>query len=131
LRILAEFTVLESLIQESPTKRREFLSHFAKGVSAAAVSGAAGELFARRDDTASAASPKLQRVAISTWSFHNYFPVTRDEDFKGSGESLKLVDFPEMVADRYHVHTMEFVAPHFESTDPAYLNELKTRLAKV
>ena len=43
---------------------------------------------------------------------------------------LKLVDFPEMVADRYHVHTMEFVAPHFESTSPSYVNELKARLAK-
>jgi sugar phosphate isomerase/epimerase len=43
---------------------------------------------------------------------------------------LKLVDFPEMIADRYHVHTMEFVAPHFESTSPSYLKELKARLAK-
>jgi sugar phosphate isomerase/epimerase len=102
-----------------------------KGLTAAAVcSGAGGLLFAAQSKSGAAASPKLERVCISSWSFHNYFASTREKDFQLSGEMLKLVDFPEMVADRYHVHTMEFVAPHFESTSPSYLNELKARLAK-
>ena len=99
-------------------------------MAAAAVCGGAGELLLAQKKGESSASPKLERVCISTWSFHNYFSTTREKDFHLAGEMLKLVDFPEMVADRYHVHTMEFVAPHFESTSPGYLNELKVRLAK-
>jgi sugar phosphate isomerase/epimerase len=101
-----------------------------KGLAAAAVSSGASDLLFAQEKGGSSASPKLERVCISTWSFHNYFSTTREKDFHLSGEMLKLVDFPEMIADRYHVHTMEFVAPHFESTSTAYLNELKTRLAK-
>ncbi|HJT01421.1 MAG TPA: TIM barrel protein [Terriglobales bacterium] len=101
-----------------------------KGLAAAAVSSAAGNLLVAEKKSGSSASPKLERVCISTWSFHNYFSTTREKDFHLPGEMLKLVDFPEMIADRYHVHNMEFVAPHFESASTAYLNELKQRLAK-
>jgi sugar phosphate isomerase/epimerase len=100
------------------------------GLAAAAVSSGVGDLLFAHKRGESSASPKLERVCISTWSFHNYFSTTREKDFHLSGGMLKLVDFPEMIADRYHVHTMEFVAPHFESTSPSYLNELKARLAK-
>jgi len=41
---------------------------------------------------------------------------------------LGLLDFPEMVADQYDVHNLEFVAPHFASTEPAYLQEIKAKL---
>jgi hypothetical protein len=101
-----------------------------KGLAAAAVSSGAGNLLVAEKKSGSSASPKLERVCISTWSFHNYFSTTREKDFHLPGEMLKLVDFPEMIADRYHVHNMEFVAPHFDSASTAYLNELKQRLAK-
>ncbi|HSB76468.1 MAG TPA: TIM barrel protein [Terriglobales bacterium] len=101
-----------------------------QGLAVAAVSSGAGELLFAKQPKDSAASPKLDRVCISSWSFHNYFSSTREKDFQLPGEMLKLVDFPEMVADRYHVHNMEFVAPHFESTSPSYLQELKVRVAK-
>jgi sugar phosphate isomerase/epimerase len=101
-----------------------------KGLAAAAVSSGAGNLLVAEKKSGSGASPKLERVCISSWSFHNYFSTTREKDFHLPGEMLKLVDFPEMIADRYHVHNMEFVAPHFESASTAYLNELKQRLAK-
>ena len=39
-------------------------------------------------------------------------------------------DFPEMIADRYKVHNLEFVAPHFASVEPAYLQELKANLVR-
>jgi sugar phosphate isomerase/epimerase len=74
--------------------------------------------------------PKRQRIAISTWSFHNYFQPTRSADFSLPGRALVLLDFPEMVADQYKVHNLEFVAPHFSSFEPAYLLELKSRLKR-
>lgn len=40
------------------------------------------------------------------------------------------MNFPEMLADRYKVHAMEVVAPHFASTDAGYLAEFKKRLER-
>jgi len=35
-----------------------------------------------------------------------------------------------MMADRYRVHHLEFVASHFASTEPAYLDELRSQLIR-
>lgn len=72
------------------------------------------------------APSKLDRIGISSWSFHNHFETTRDSSV--SAPVLALLDFPEMIADRYKVHNLEFVAPHFASLEPAYLDELKASL---
>lgn len=78
----------------------------------------------------SQSSAKLERIGVSTWSFHNYFAKTRRKDFDLPGPMLALLDFPEMAADRYKVHHLEFVAPHFASTEPAYIQELRSRLQR-
>ena len=44
----------------------------------------------------------LDRLCVSTWAFHTQFE---------NGE-IRLLDFPEMIADRYGVHNLEIVAPH-------------------
>ena len=68
------------------------------------------------------------RIGISTWSFHNLFTPTRDKESAPiSGKPLDARDFPDMIADRYHVHEMEIVAPHI-ATEPSYIRELKARL---
>jgi sugar phosphate isomerase/epimerase len=111
--------------------RREFLTCLAGGAAATGVLrggrlSAALQGHASRLDSAA----KRARISVSTWSLHNYFQSTREEDFKLPGPMLALLDFPEMVADKYKVHHMEFCAPHFASTEPAYLQELKTRMAR-
>src|SRR6267154_1828252 len=68
---------------------------------------------------------KLERICVSTWSFHTLF-----EKPDGASGKMEALDFPEMVADRYHVHNVEMVFPHFASTEPAYVNEFKNRLKK-
>jgi sugar phosphate isomerase/epimerase len=71
---------------------------------------------------------KTARIGISTWSFHNLFTQTRDDDAPPiSGKPMDARDFPDMIADRYHVHEMEIVAPHI-SPEPSYIRDLKTRL---
>jgi sugar phosphate isomerase/epimerase len=55
------------------------------------------------------------RICVSTWAFHTQF----------ENGGIRLLDFPEMIADRYGVHNLEIVAPHFGDTDPA---ELQKRL---
>ena len=71
---------------------------------------------------------KLDRIGISTWSFHNLFTATHDKDAPPiSGKPMDARDFPDMIADRYHVHEMEIVAPHI-SPEPSYIRDLKARL---
>src|SRR3989441_661662 len=71
---------------------------------------------------------KLDRIGISTWSFHNLFTATHDKDEPPiSGKPMDARDFPDMIADRYHVHEMEIVAPHIPP-EPSYIRDLKARL---
>jgi sugar phosphate isomerase/epimerase len=49
---------------------------------------------------------RRDRICVSTWAFHTQFE---------NGE-IRLLDFPDMIADRYGVHNLEIVAPHFADT---------------
>ena len=69
-----------------------------------------------------------ERIGISTWSFHNLFTATKEESAPVPKTALTALEFPAMMADRYQVHSLEIVAPHFESTTLAYLAELKRSL---
>jgi hypothetical protein len=82
----------------------------------------------RKRHTAPSPPPKLEQIAISSWSLHNYFRATRDRAFSLPGPMLALLDLPEMMIVRYKVRHLEFCASHFPSTDPAYLQELKYAL---
>jgi len=116
----------------------------AGGIAAATLPGtderlwALGQTHAKRPTHAaraarsavSAEEVKRRRIAISTWSFHNHFQSTLDEGSKRPAQPLALLDFPEMIADRYKVHSLELVAPHFASFEAAYFEELKGRLTR-
>jgi sugar phosphate isomerase/epimerase len=69
------------------------------------------------------------RIAVSSWSFHNHSQSTREKELHLPGSMLVLLDFPEMIVDRYGVHNFEFVASDFASTEATYLAELKNHLA--
>ncbi|MGH9470544.1 MAG: hypothetical protein ACRD1N_09400, partial [Terriglobia bacterium] len=111
--------------------RRDILETIAATAASAACGGAATGAQRRR----SAPAPllydfrKLVHVGISSWSFHNCFPSTRDARSEPCG-TLALLDFPQMIADRYQVHNLEFVAPHFASTDREYLLDLRRQLSR-
>jgi sugar phosphate isomerase/epimerase len=67
----------------------------------------------------------LDRVCVSTWAFHTQFE---------NGE-IHVLDFPELIADRFGVHTLEIVAPHFGDADPAALqarlDRTKSRIVNI
>jgi sugar phosphate isomerase/epimerase len=74
---------------------------------------------------------KAARICVSSWSLHNLFTATHDEKAPPiPGKALSALDFPEMIADRYHVHNVEIVSPHFESAGPSYIREFKSRLER-
>ncbi len=110
-------------------KRRYFISNLTLGSIAGMVLYPKG--LQAWNSGGSAAADKLGRISISTWTFHNYFTSTREPEFKLPGETLKLLDFPKMIVDRYKVHNLEMCAPHFDSTETGYLKDLKGRLAEV
>ncbi|HMD84421.1 MAG TPA: TIM barrel protein [Terriglobia bacterium] len=111
--------------------RRDFLARLAAGAAAVGL-GRGGNAFGytnkKHPHPAPSASTKLERIAISTWSLHNYFRATRRSDFDLPGAMLALLDFPELIVDKYQVHHFEFCTTHFPSTEPAYLRELKYAL---
>jgi len=111
--------------------RRDFLTRLAGGtIVTGAVSS--GDLLrvAVGGPAPQSGVDKLQRISISTWSLHNYFTSTRENEFKLPGKMLDLLEVPQMVADRYKVHTLEICVPHFASSESTYLQELKKRLAE-
>jgi len=109
--------------------RRDFFACIAAGAEALALGG---QLRGQTKHHAAAVnrSDKRSRISISTWSLHNYFQSTREKEFTLPGNMLALLDFPEMIADRYQVHNLEFCAPHFASTEKPYLLEVKNRLTR-
>ncbi len=109
--------------------RRDFFVRVAGGACALAMGG---DLMGQtKHRPARVAGPdKRDRISISTWSLHNYFQATREKDFNLPGNTLVLLDFPEIIADRYNVHNLEFCAPHFASTEKTYLQEVKSRLVR-
>jgi sugar phosphate isomerase/epimerase len=106
-------------------KRRQFMIH--SGAGALALCASSG---ARAQSSTQDSGAKRSRICVSSWSFHNLFTATHDKKGPPLDKPLKALDFPEMIADRYHVHNLEIVSPHFESTEPSYIRELKVRLER-
>ena len=110
--------------------RRDFLTRLATGAAGARLLHAADRRSrpVQKHAPANPATSKLDRIAISTWSLHNYFRSTRQEGFDLPGPMLALLDFPELITNKYQVRHFEFCTTHFASTDAAYLQEIKYRL---
>jgi len=112
--------------------RRDFLTRLAAGAAATGLLRGENILAQAASGHAAAAgtAAKLQRISISTWSLHNYFESTRDKEFNLPGPMLALLDFPELIVNKYKVHHFEFCTTHFASSEPSYLQEIKSRLAR-
>src|SRR6267143_2378584 len=83
---------------------------------------AAPALFSRTSKVT--AEAKASRIGISTWRFHNLFTATHDKEAAPiSGAPLDARNFPDMIADHYHVHELEIVAPHI-ATEASYIRDL-------
>ncbi len=110
--------------------RRDFLGLLTGTAAEAVRSGVCSFATVEPRHTVPSAVPKLDRIAISTWSLHNFFPATRRSDFDQPGPMLALLDFPEMIVEKYKVHHFEFCTTHFASTEPVYVMELKYALMR-
>jgi len=98
-------------------KRREFL------MSAAAFAAARG-MWGQSPNAA-----KLSRIGVMSLDFERSIlkGPTHPDDPK---RTLDLMDFPDMVAERFGVHNVEIQHEHFFSTEPAYLQQFLGRVKK-
>ena len=110
--------------------RRYLLACMADAAAAACLAGTTSQTSGKQGRRRFRFDPsdKRNRIGVSTWSFRSYFQATRERDSNLAGSALVLLDFPEMIADRYGVHNLEFVAPHFASKEPTYIQEIKLKL---
>jgi hypothetical protein len=105
-------------------KRREFIS----GAAVAAVA-AVGMSRVVRAQTARQPNPAtLARIAIMTFNFNGILKLPNQP--ASQSRTLDVFDVPQMLADTYGVHNVEFQHTHIASTEESYLRELRGRLDK-
>jgi hypothetical protein len=104
-------------------RRRDFL--------AAATAASALRFGARtRAQKGRQANPStLARIAVMTLDFNAILKLPTQP--ANAARTLDILDVPEMLADMYDVHNVEFQHTHILSTDPSYLRDLRARLDKV
>lgn len=102
-------------------KRRAFLA------AAAALAGGS-RLWAQAVTPVRAKPSTLDRIAIMTLNFQRLLQLP---DLPQEPErTLELFDVPEMLADKYGVHKIEFQHYHIPSTEPSFLKELRAQIEK-
>jgi hypothetical protein len=90
------------------------------------VGGVAAGLAARAWSDVRPNQDKLDRLAVMTLSFN---PILKDPAFPNDpARTLDILDVPQMIADRYGIHHVEFQHTHFASTETPYLKEVRDRL---
>jgi hypothetical protein len=105
-------------------KRREFLL-------SAAHAGALSALGTStvRARQAESGPTKLARVAIMTLNFHALLKLP---DQPSSPErTLDVLDLPQMYADTYGVHNLEWQHYHLPASEPSFYKEVRSRVDKV
>lgn len=103
-------------------KRREFLL----GAGAVAAAGFVRPVTARAAQMSKQAA--LDRISIMSLNFQSILKVP---DTNPSPErTLELVDYPQMIADTYGVHKVEFQHYHLASLEESYLKDLRRACEK-
>lgn len=100
-------------------KRREFL-----------IGGTAASLAGRARAQESPMAAKLARVGVMSGCFGRLMTEVRDWSKPAEPKELDIMDFPEMLADHYHIHNVEVQQIHFLSMEPSYFRKFLEKLTK-
>jgi hypothetical protein len=101
-------------------KRREFVL----GSIAAAATAASG---VSQDIVMMS---KLDRIGAMSGNFSDLLTQVRDWSQAATPGKLDIMDFPDMLADRYGIHNVEVEDRHFLSLESAYYEKFHQRLQK-
>ena len=103
--------------------RRKFLIGSAAAAAAIATSRMAGA-------QAAATRAKLDRISLLTNDFDGLLPEIWDRSKQPAPLELDMMDLPEAVADRLHLHHLEVCNFNLLSIEPSYIREFKERMQK-
>ena len=71
---------------------------------------------------------KLNRISVMTFCFDD---IIKDASYPNDPKrTLDILDAPQMIADRYGVHHVEFEHFHFTETSKPYFKEVRERMKK-
>ena len=101
-------------------RRRDFLIGSAAAASFLKV--------AQAQDAATRA--KLDRISLMTNDFDEILPEIWDRTKEVAPKGLDMMDLPEAVADRLHLHNLEVCNINLLSMEPSYIKKFKERLDK-
>ena len=71
---------------------------------------------------------KLDRIAMSTVMFRSKFKQTKPASVETIQHELTLLDVPGYYKSRFGISNVELWAPHFESLEKDYLQQLRAKL---
>lgn len=107
--------------RDRDVKRRDFL----RGAATAALF--ASGLGAGQGSTDS----KVQRLACNSWPFRAYFDTPEMHEYRNPQYPLLTqAEFPQFLADHFHIHNVEFLPQHFVDTDSSTIDKVKAGLKK-
>lgn len=71
---------------------------------------------------------KLNRIGVMSLCFDSVLKsASRPADPK---RTVAIMDFADMIAKRYGIHNVEYQSTDFDSTEPAYFQEFRSRMKK-
>ena len=99
-------------------RRRDFLLGSAVCIPLAGV--------ARAQDAAT--RTKLDRISVMSNDFDAVMTEVRDWSHQATPKQLDIMDYPEMLADRYHIHNVDVLNINFLSMESSYYRKFSERL---
>ena len=69
----------------------------------------------------------LDRIAVLSWSFRDAFRKTRAKNGWVPDTDLDILDYPQMIADRYDIHNVEVQTMYLDPA-PSFIADFKERL---
>jgi Xylose isomerase-like TIM barrel len=107
----------------SMRSRRDFLF----GSAAVAAASATNRLAWAQD---AATRAKLDRISLMTNDFDGLLPEIWDRSQPPAPLQLDMMDLPDAVADRLHLHNLEVCNINLLSMEPSYIQKFKDRMHK-
>ena len=101
-------------------RRRDFLAGTAAAASLAGLGQAQN----------AAVSPKLDRIGVMTNCFYSILPEIWDRTKEVAPRGLDMMDLPDALAERLHLHNLEVCNINLLSMEPSYINRFKERVDK-
>jgi len=97
-------------------------------IGSAAAAGAA-TLFGAEPHLEFPSKPR-DRLSLTSWPFRHIMDTPSNSDRDRSKPGLDAKDFAAMAVERFGIHNINPLTAHFRSTELAYLEELRSAVAK-